>query len=218
MRKCKFKEMIDSYLLNRLPEEEKNKFEEHYFNCHSCFETMVERDELISIIKSRGQSIFKDEYVSEEAKGETWSEKISSFLTPRQWATVAASALIITVIILAFLPKLFKPSPPQFFINEDRVRGESITLISPVWESETVPSMFKWKKFGEDTEYKIYIYDNGFILWQNRTKENFIVLPKDVREVIASGEIYSWQVKAFSPEGTLISVSSRVQFKISKSK
>jgi hypothetical protein len=28
------------------------------------------------------------------------------------------------------------------------------------------------------------------------------------------GEKYSWQVKAFAPDGTLIAVSSRVQFKI----
>ena len=216
MKNCKFNELIDNYLLNRLSEEEKNKFEEHYFNCQSCFETMVERDELVSIIKGKGQSIFKDEYISEEAKGETWPEKISSLLTLKQWATVAASAVIIAIFVFAILP-MFKPSAPQFFINEDKVRGESITLISPVWESDTVPAKFMWKTFSEDAEYKIYIYDNGFILWQSMTKENFIVLPEHVKKLLASGEIYSWQVKAFSQEGTLISVSSRVQFKVSKS-
>ena len=31
---------------------------------------------------------------------------------------------------------------------------------------------------------------------------------------MTAGKKYSWQVKAFSPQGTLIAVSSRVQFTI----
>ncbi len=213
MRNCKLKEKIDDYLLNRLSEEEKDRFEEHYFNCSSCFETLVERDELISVIKSRGSTLFKDEYVAQSAKGETWLEKVSSFLTPGQWATVGVAALLFVIVTFAILP-LFKPSSTQFFINEDRVRGGSITLISPIWESDTVPPKFEWKKLGEDVEYKIYIYNNGDVLWKYRTKENFLVLPQEVKAMLASGEKYSWQVKGFSPDGSLISVSSRVQFKI----
>jgi len=213
MRNCKFEEMIDEYLLSRLTEDEKSTFEEHYFNCPSCFEKMVERDELVAAIKYKGQEIFKDEYVAEAAKGETWWEKVASFLTPRQWTTAAVSAALIAVIVFGVLPML-KPTSPQFFINDDAVRGGKITLISPVWESETVPSKFEWKKMGEDVEYKIYIYDNGNVLWDENTKENSINLPENIKKTLASGEKYSWQVKAYSPEGSLISVSSRVEFKI----
>ncbi|NQT79591.1 MAG: zf-HC2 domain-containing protein [Candidatus Aminicenantes bacterium] len=214
MRNCKFEELIDNYLLNRLTENNKEKFEKHYFDCPDCFNKMVKRDELISIIKSKGDIIFKDEYVAEEAKGETWLEKITSFLTPKQWAMAAASACLIFVIVFGVIPNL-KTTSPQFFINEDMVRGGSITLISPVFETHVVPSQFEWKKLGENTEYKIYIYDNGDVLWQETTKENFIVLPEKIKKLL-SGEKYSWQVKAFSPEGTLISVSSKVQFKINQ--
>ncbi len=213
MRNCKFKEMIDKYLLNRLTEDEKNTFEEHYFNCPSCFEKMVERDELVAAIKYKGQEIFKDEYVAEAAKGETWWEKVTSFLTPKQWTTAAVSAALIAVIVFGVLPML-KPTAPQFYINDDAVRGGKITLISPIWESETVPSKFEWKKMGEDVEYKIYIYDNGNVVWEQPTVENFIILPENIKKSLASGQKYSWQVKAFSAEGTLISVSSRVEFKV----
>ena len=213
MRNCKFEEMIDNYLFNRLTEDEKSTFEEHYFNCPSCFEKMVERDELVAAIKYKGQEIFKDEYVAEAAKGETWWEKVTSFLTPRQWTTVAISAALIAVIVFGVLPML-TPTSPQFYINEDAVRGSKITLISPIWESETVPSKFEWNKMGEDVDYKIYIYDNGNVVWDDTTKDNFIIIPEDIKKTFASGEKYSWQVKAFSPEGSLISVSSKVQFKI----
>lgn len=213
MRNCKFEEIIDEYLLNRLTEDERSTFEEHYFNCPSCFEKMVERDELVAAIKYKGQEIFKDEFVAEAAKGETWWEKTVSFLTPRQWTTAAISAALIAVIVFGVLPML-KPTSPQFFINDDAVRGGKITLISPIWESETVPSKFEWKKMGEDIEYKIYIYDNDNVLWDDTTKENYITLPENIKKTLASGQKYSWQVKAYSTEGTLISVSSRVEFKI----
>lgn len=213
MRNCKFEGIIDDYLMNRLTEDEKNSFEEHYFNCSSCFEKMVERDELITAIKYKGQEIFKDEYVAEEMTKESIWEKIAGFITPKQLATAAVSAAIIAVVIFGLLI-LLKPTSPQFFINEDAVRGGQITLISPVWESDTVPSKFEWKSLGENVEYRIYLYDNGNTKWEKTTKENFVVLPEDIKQTLASGEKYSWQVKAFSSEGALISVSSRVQFKI----
>lgn len=213
MRNCKFEEIIDKYLLNQLSDDQKNTFEEHYFNCPSCFEKMVERDELIAAIKYKGQEIFKDEYVAESAKGETWWEKATSFLTPKQWATVAISAALVAVIVFGVLPML-KPTSPQFYIYDDAVRGSKITLISPVWKSETVPSKFEWIKMGEDVEYKIYIYDNGNVVWNSATKDNSITLPENIKNSLISGKIYSWQVKAFSAEGTLVSLSSKVQFKI----
>ena len=213
MRNCKFRAMIDDYLLKRLSEDERNKFEEHYFNCPSCFEKLVERDELISIIKSKGDEIFKDEYVSVAAKGETWWEKATSFLTPRQWVAAAVSAAILLFVVFGVIPML-KPTSPQFYINEDAVRGGSITLISPVFEAQTIPSQFEWKALGKDVEYKIYIFDNGNKLWEATTKETSVDLPENIKKIMTSGEKYSWQVKAFSSEGTLISVSSKVQFKI----
>ncbi len=215
MKTCKCKHLIDDYLFDRLDDEKKKKFEEHYFNCTYCFEKMVERDELISLIKQKGDVIFQDEYVVEEEKGATWFEKIVSFFTPKQWALIPVYTALLLIVVFTLIP-YFKPAPPQFFISEDRVRGESITLISPVIDIKTVPSKFEWKDTGEDVGYKIYIYDDGERLWATTTKDNFIVLPEKVRKRMTLGEKYSWEVKAFSPEGTLIAISSKVHFKITK--
>ncbi len=215
MKMCKSEHLIDDYLFDRLDDEEKNKFEEHYFNCPYCFEKMAERDELISIIKQKGDMIFQDEYVVEEEKGTAWFEKIASLFTPKQWTLIPVYAALLLILIFVFIP-YFKPAPPQFFISEDRVRGESITLISPVIDIRAVPSKFEWKDSGEDVEYKIYIYDNDKKLWSATAKENYIVLPEKIRKLMTLGEKYSWEVKAFSPEGTLIAISSKVHFKISK--
>jgi hypothetical protein len=198
MKMCKCEYLIDDYLFNRLDDEKK-----------------MERDELISLIKQKGDGIFQDEYVVEEGKGATWFEKIVSFFTPKQWALIPVYTALLLIVVFIFIP-YFKPAPPQFFISEDRVRGESITLISPVIDIKTVPSKFEWKDSGEDVEYKIYIYDDGEKLWTTTTKDNFIVLPEKVRKRMTLGEKYSWEVKAFSPKGTLIALSSKVHFKITK--
>ena len=216
MKKCKFEELIDDYLMNRLAEDRKEEFEEHYYNCPQCFEKIEERDEIISVIQNKGHMIFEDEYAVRATEVGLF-EKIASFLTPKQWAFATISSAILLVVVFGVIPNL-KTTSPQFYINEEAVRGQKIDLISPVIDIGAVPSRFEWKKSHKDVEYKIYLYSNGDLLWSAPTKENFIVLPEEVRKLMISGEKYSWQVKAFSPEGILTSVSSRVQFKISPNK
>ena len=212
MRKCKYEELIDDYLLNRLLGSEREKFEEHYFNCSHCFQELTEQNELIAVIKDKGYSLFQEEIMAEETKRIPWFESVRAYFTPRTWATAAVSAALLLVVIFGVIPSLKTPSP-QFFINEDLVRGESITLISPLIDIPTVPTQFKWKSHGENVEYKFYLY-NDKLLWTENTTENSIILPEEVRNLMAPSETYSWQVKAFAKEGGLIAVSSRVRFRI----
>lgn len=221
MKNCNSKVQIDDYLFNRLDEDKKEEFEKHYFNCPSCFKKMAERNELIAVVKSKGETIFKDEYIAEAAKGETWLEKLTSFLTPRQWALSTVSAALLLVAIFYVIPNL-KTTTPQFYIDEDaftvRTANNKITLIQPIIDTKTVQSKFEWGKLeSENIEYKVYIYNNGDLLHSEITKENFIMLPEKVKLLMTAGKKYSWQVKAFSPEGTIISISGKVRFKIQKS-
>ncbi|MFQ6108577.1 MAG: zf-HC2 domain-containing protein [Candidatus Aminicenantales bacterium] len=216
MKKCKYEDFIDDYLLNRLSLSDREKFEEHYFNCSHCFQEMRERNELIATIKHKGYSLFQDEFMAEETKGIPWFETVRSYLTPRQWALAAVSAALVLVVIFGVIPNLRTTTSPHFFINEDMVRGESITLISPVIDVPNVPSHFRWRSHGENVEYKIYLY-NEKLLWTETTTNNFISLPEEVKKLMKPGETYSWQIKAFAQEGGLIAVSSRVRFKITPS-
>ena len=60
MTECKFEDLIDEYLLNKLGEEKRDQFEEHYFNCPACFQKMADRDDMIAAIKWKGPEIFAD--------------------------------------------------------------------------------------------------------------------------------------------------------------
>ncbi|MEW5900205.1 MAG: hypothetical protein AB1715_01945 [Acidobacteriota bacterium] len=217
MKNCKFENQIDDYLLNRLEGGSKEQFEEHYFNCQSCFQMMEERDALISTIKSRGAWIFKQEAAPEQRVWvPSWKRALSSF-TPRQWATVGIAAAVLVVAVFGILPRLRQTSP-QFVLSESEVvRGASLALLSPVIDVKAVPSYFEWRHLGQDAEYKIFVYNSG-LLWKESTRDNRIAVPEEVKQLMVAGQKYSWQVKAFSSKGTLIAVSSKVQFQITSGK
>lgn len=212
MRKCKFEDMIDGYLLNRLGRGDREAFEEHYFNCPSCFEKLQERDLVIRTIKNHPEVLTQES----EARQPFFSRlktELATLFTPRQLVLAGVTAVLVLVVIFALVPRPQIPSPNFYLTDEETVRGSSITLISPVIDMRQVPASFEWKKLGENVEYQVSIY-NHELLWKATTKENHITLPEEVRAKMVPGEKYSWQVKAFSADGTLIAVSSKVQFKI----
>lgn len=204
MRKCRHEDLIDDYLFNRLSKEKKEEFEEHFFNCPRCFEQMKEKNELISVIKDKGDSIFKDMRIEEESKNKT-RDKIFGFLSPKPLISAALTAALVLIIIFGIIPNITNETP-EFMVSDDAMRGSSITLIS-----EAIPSEFRWEDLGNNIEYKVFIY-NDELLWEKSTQNNTISLPEEIKTKMIPGKSYSWQVKAFSPEGTLISSSSKVQF------
>jgi hypothetical protein len=209
MRKCKFEDLIDAYLLNRLDEDKKKRFEEHYFNCPSCFEKMVERDELISVIKRQGDMISQDEYVAEEAKGTAWFERIVSLLSPKQWAAAAVTACLLLIVSIGVI--FYFNSKPSFRLDKSNLRGAQIIIKLAVG----VPSKIEWSRSVEDADYEISINHNGVQLGSWATKENFMILPDEVRSRMKLGEEYSCEVKAFSPPGSLVA-QGETSFKIMK--
>jgi hypothetical protein len=214
MKECNFEKHIDNYLLNRLSEEKKEIFENHYFNCSNCFEKVEERNSLISVIKSKGNEIFHDQR-RESAGARTRSsffEQLFSFLTPKQWTMATISACALLIVVFGIAPNVKSPTS-QFVMDSQAVRGGSLALISPVKNTQTVPSEFRWDNLGEGVEYKIYIYKDN-LLWSAPTTRTSISLPEEIKDLLKAGENYSWEVKAFSQEGSLIAASSKVQFQI----
>jgi Putative zinc-finger len=213
MRKCLFADQIDDYLLNKLEGEAKEQFEEHYFNCPNCFREMEERDALISTIKSQGARLFRAPAASERRDWvPAWKRALSSF-SYRQWATVGVAAAAILLVVFGVLPR-FRGSSPQFVLSDTEVvRGESLALMSPVIDVRSVPTFFEWKALAQEAEYRISLY-NGGLLWSATTRDNRIVVPEETRRHMLPGQRFAWQVKAYSSHGTLIAVSSKVQFEI----
>ena len=214
MRKCKFEDMIDGYLLNKLSERDKELFEEHYFNCPACFEELQARSLIINTIKNHPEVLASEEVRAKVPLAARLKRELAAVFNVRQLATAGIISLIFLAVIIAVVPKRQALLPGFTLTDTETVRGSSITLISPVIDMNQVPSFFEWKKLGENVEYQISI-SNHELLWKTTTKENRVVLPDEVKAKMVPGERYSWQVKAFGPDGSLIAVSSRVQFLVS---
>lgn len=212
MKTCRYEGWIDGYLLGKLGGKETEEFEKHYFECAPCFAKLAERNEIVGVLK-RDRSVFvAEERPAIETKRAPWYDRAFAFFTPRQWAFAGAAAALL-VAVLTVTP-VFRHASPEFVLNgEDTVRGSSLTLISPVIDIGSVPAFFEWKALGTDVEYQVSIY-NGKLLWKTTTRDSRLSLPADVKALMTAGTKCSWQVKAFSPQGTLIAVSSRVQFTI----
>jgi hypothetical protein len=213
MKQCLFEDQIDEYLLHRLEGEAKDRFEEHYFNCSSCFAKLQERDDLVTAIKTRGAWVFSRER-QPEARG--WAAavgKMTEWMTPRQWTAAAVSAAVILFAVFGALP-LLRQQAPQFTLSDSEVvRGQSLSLITPLIDVKSVPAYFEWAKLANAAEYKISIY-NGELLWSATTADARIAIPEDVKLKMVAGHTYAWQVRAFSVSGTLVAVSSRVRFQV----
>ncbi len=214
MSRCRYEDLIDGYLLNKLDAEEAERFEEHFFNCPRCFARLQEREAIIRAIKAHGPALVEKLGV-EQPRLARWADDLWLLVANRQWVLAPALAALLIVVFLIFSP-FSKDQPPSFVLNgENVIRGQAINLISPIIDITQPPHFFEWKKQGENLDYKISLYDShNKLLWTSITRETHITLPEDIRRQMKPGEKYSWQVKALSPTGILVAVSSRVQFMI----
>jgi anti-sigma factor RsiW len=208
MTSCCYRDYIDEYLLNRLSEKDKAAFEEHYFNCQACFQELKARAEVLRVIKNRGQELFR----TPDHAGLPLARPRKPALKPALWGAAAAAAVALIVFII--LDTRPPQTAPTFTLSgDDTVRGQAIGLISPRGDVASLPVFLEWSPLGEGAEYTVTLFDQQR-LWSETTQECRIRLPEEVRQRMVAGQTYSWQVKAFSSQGALTAISSRLQFKI----
>ncbi len=213
MSKCRYEGLIDGYLLDKLKPEERTGFEEHYFICRSCFDKMVERDELIQVLKSEGVLAAPAERPAEAEGAGAWIRGVWDFLTPRRWAAVGATAAAVLLCLWLFLPRTGTIAPPLVLTGDETVRGASVTAVAPVAGVAEAPAFLEWKSAGADMEYKVSLSGKTQLMAVS-TRDTRLALPEDVRARLKAGATYTWQVQAFKADGTLAAVSGRVTFKI----
>jgi len=213
MNKCRYEDLIDSYLLDKLRPEEQTDFEEHYFICRSCFNKMSERDEIIQVLKKEDVFDTQKEYRFERAKADSWLGRAADLLTPRRWALIGVSAAAVILAVWLIIPRTETSSSPFVLTGDQTVRGAALTALSPVADVVETPAALEWKGVGNDIEYKVSLSGKSSLM-SATTKETRLVLPDDVKTKIKPGETYRWEVQAFKADGTLVAVSGRVKFRV----
>lgn len=206
MRSCSQKNQIDDYLLNRMDEPERARFEEHYFNCAACFGAVKERDLVVRAMKTSGMPAFAAE-PARRRPGSGW------ILRPRMAAAGAAGLLLVLGILIG--PGLFQKPNPWIPPTNDAVRGGTIIAIAPLGDAAAAPAALEWRPLGEGVEYVATLTGPG-VEWSGRTQETRIALPEPIRGALRPGAEYLWQVKAFAPQGFFTGTSGARMFRVTR--
>ncbi|MBM3296102.1 MAG: zf-HC2 domain-containing protein [Candidatus Aminicenantes bacterium] len=210
MNSCRFRQAIDDYLLQRLGEEEKAGFEEHFFNCRDCFEELKAREEILRVIKARGGEIFTG---GAEPAGEAIEPGRRAALRFKPWWGMAALAAAAALVLILYLPRRQAPSPVFTLGQDEIVRGETLVLLSPAGPVGPAGILFEWQPLSRKARYALFLYE-GELLWSVETDDTRLELPEEWRQRLMPGRTYSWEVKAYSPPGTLITASAKAEFRI----
>jgi len=209
MRSCCNSARIDEYLLDRLSPEDKTAFEEHYFNCQACFQELKARAEVVGVIKSRGRELFQDRDLA--GRPVVARPKKPALKPVALWTAAAGIVAVVAVVFLVTRPP--RTGPVFTLSGDDTVRGQAIGLTAPRGDVAAPPAYLEWSPLAEGTEYVVSLFDEQR-LWSETTRECRVRLPEEIRRQMAPGRTYAWQVKAFSAQGALTAMSSRLPFRI----
>jgi hypothetical protein len=202
MRHSEFQKLIDAYLLGRLPEEETERFERHYFECPECFRETAERAAFIEAVKVAGPAPERESRVKRAPVRIRW--------IPLAWG--AAGVILLAALTVLILPRT--PRPPDFTDSGTRtVRGDKLTLLRPLGKVPEIPKEFSWSPVDGTREYSV-VFEGIDPAWTAETRQTSIAIPADIVARIEKGKIYFWRVKAFSAAGALLAASDRAGFMI----
>ncbi len=138
--------IMDDYLNSRLSAKEKLAFEEYYFNNDECFSELQFREDLISLIKEKGETLFSaDIQIKKTAKNKL--VRFLSKLWPQHWFSEPIwgySTFAITIGSVAFFvfsivtqhdrqidPTRFEILPYLEEMVNDVDRSASLEVVSP---------------------------------------------------------------------------------------
>jgi anti-sigma factor RsiW len=201
MSRCPFEDRIDAYLRNKLPADEAERFEEHYFNCPDCFRETAERSAFLEALRGVGEAPFR----ARPRPDRSW-----------RWVFAAAAAAGVLAAGILFFPRPRpKPSPIEFS-GDETVRGASLAVVGPAGALAAAPERLEWSPVPSAAEYNVALAEGAETLWTAETAETAALIPADVRVRLRSGATYVWRVRAYAAEGRMLAASDPTSFTIGR--
>ena len=111
-KKIKNEEIIERYILRKLPPDEEKLFEQHYFNCDLCFEAVKQAEKVIPVIKEAAERGVI-EYPPEEVKKESIFDYLVDWFKSR-----TLSPIIVVTTAVLMLTMLYPAWRGIFFVSQ----------------------------------------------------------------------------------------------------
>ncbi|MFQ6084022.1 MAG: zf-HC2 domain-containing protein [Candidatus Aminicenantia bacterium] len=211
-----FRKLLTPYLAGILNPQDKEQFEAHLLECSACREEIDLTEKLLAVIGENKEEILAR--LGEKAfSKESFLEKMYNFFTIRKLVSIGAALLLISVITLIYQLTQIKAPQISEHLSFQEIRGRNIEIFQPFGELNTSPKTIKWMKVKKAENYSIQIQDEeGNIVWQATSIQNYVELPFFIQEKIEIGKSYYIKIKAFSDQGDLIVGSEKIAFKVKK--
>ena len=175
-------QLIGSYELGLLSEQERKSFEAHVLKCDHCFQDLYRTSPVVSAMKTGGAAT-----VLAGAGHRRW----------RAWSLMVGAAAV--VLLLVYVGGTFGPEEPQ-----ERLRGTeqgSVVVFAPIGEVP-VPAELDWKIVPPAVSYRVTIQTPaGEAIWEATVQPPPVTLPESVRALLKPGESYFWKVEAIGEDG-----------------
>lgn len=214
MSGCPAEDRFDDYLFDRMEEKEKEAFEAHYFDCPACFDRLKERDEIRHVIRSGAAFPPGTEPVFEKEEKAGFVRRPLSLFVRRPWVWAGAAAMMLAGVLI-LMPRGRGPVSEFVLVDGETLRGAAMSLVSPLGDVPAAPAAFEWRAVRGEVEYQVSL-SGAEPLWKETTRDTRLVLPDDIKSRLSAGVAYTWQVKAFSREGTLVAASAKAAFTIQR--
>jgi len=190
--------LLSSYELGLLSDEERKQFEGHLPECDFCTQELYRTAPITNLIR-------------EKRLAPSNSKKEPSPIFVRPWVYAAAITLVAFTLTALWLLRPDRKTE----LYRGNFEEASILVLSPVQEVTSVKE-FKWKAVSGVETYKLKVYNEaGDIVWEQIEPGLTAILPISVRETFVQGDTYFWQVETQLPDGVLLK-SKMIRFWIRK--
>ena len=106
-------EVIDNYIAVKLSKEEMETFDEHCFNCDTCFRELTLREEMVNLIKVEGKVIFAEYLEKQKAVKRGLLQTLIEKFRRIDWS--GQNRLSFAIVVIGVLAILF------FFLSENLI-------------------------------------------------------------------------------------------------
>lgn len=197
-------------------EELSRSAQEHVSSCAHCkaelslfqsFEAGEIRDDERAAVEAITARLRKNPPVPRQ----TWWTRLWEV---KLWAPAGVALAAAALVMTLWIPRTTDRGP-LVSGSEDTLRTHAVNVLSPVGDTQQVPTQLTWSPVAGAASYKVRLSEvDGTELWNGITTQTTISLPESIQHKLTPLKTVDWQVVAFTAAGQQIAESGTHHFRV----